>query len=158
MIALRRRRLGVAAMGLLCGLALILANGGVVGQTMASWSDRVVGGSVFRTSEDAGKVYARAISTHGRVDRLVSVDQFGPVRSFTDAQRPLKFVDSGWIQGGDPGLFGVVSTEGRADLVAARRSLLLTSAHRRRVLRRRHERMRPHSPIRCASPPSAAWA
>ncbi|MFD6897824.1 hypothetical protein ACFWB0_25225 [Rhodococcus sp. NPDC060086] len=113
MTALRRRRLGVAAVGLLCGLALILANGGVVGQTMASWSDRVVGGSVFRTSEDAGKAYARAISTHGWLNRLVSVDKFGPIRSFTDAQRPLKFVDSGWVQGEESGTFRVVTAEGQ---------------------------------------------
>lgn len=102
-------------LGVLSIVALVLVNGGLAGQTMASWSDRVLGGSVFRTAE-VEQTYARALSAQGRIQRALTGGTFGPVRSVTDTQGPFRFSDSGWTSSIDGGLLGLVAAraEGRS--------------------------------------------
>lgn len=109
----RRLQVAVAAVGILAVLGL-LAMPGSIGPTMAAWSDKVLGASVFGTSTTANKAYARAVSTYGHIDRLVTgANDFGPVRSFTTHTSPVRFSDSGWTEGRDSGLLGLVTAGGR---------------------------------------------
>ncbi|MGW5323970.1 hypothetical protein [Rhodococcus pyridinivorans] len=109
----RRLQTALAAVGILAVLGL-LAMPGSLGSTMAAWSDKVLGTSVFSTSTAANKAYARAVSTYGSIDRLVTAPStFGPVRSFTTNNSSIRFSDSGWTEGRDSGLLGLVTAGGR---------------------------------------------
>ncbi|TCN50938.1 hypothetical protein EV641_111214 [Rhodococcus sp. SMB37] len=113
----RRRpvQLTLVGLGVLSIVALVVVNGGLVGQTMASWSDRVLGGSVFRTAE-VEQVYARALSAQGRIQRTATIGTFGPVSSFTDSQSSDPLVETGWKPTINGGLLNLLSVraEGRS--------------------------------------------
>ncbi|UYP18326.1 hypothetical protein OED52_16930 [Rhodococcus sp. Z13] len=82
----RSSRLLVALLGVLAVAGAAIFNTGLVGQTLASWTDRVFGSSTFGASPVALNGYAQSVSGRSKIGRPLTNDTFDGVETEKTAQ------------------------------------------------------------------------
>ncbi|MBH0118339.1 hypothetical protein I0Q12_01815 [Rhodococcus sp. CX] len=109
----RSLRLLVAVLGVLAVAGAAIFNIGFVGQTLASWTDRVFGGSTYGVNAASLQGYAHALGGRFQINRLVSSETVGGATAerFATNTGTTQTPATGFTQYHSDGLLGIVATE-----------------------------------------------
>lgn len=109
----RSLRLLVPILGVLSVAGAAIFNAGFVGQTLASWTDRVFGSSTFGVNAASLQGYSQALGGGFQINRLISSDAWR-VRLRRELPRVLgqrRMPATGFTKFESDGLLGIVATE-----------------------------------------------
>lgn len=104
----RSSRLLVALLGVLTVAGAAIFNAGFVGQTLASWNDRVFGSSTFGTNSAAFEGFAQAVGARYHFHRRLSDSNLGGARAQVKLPKE-DTVKKSWVSQSGSGTAGILA-------------------------------------------------